>query len=82
MGGKESTFGSPVKHMLARHGLSRHAEPVRLALTLAGAAESRGADGGSSRRSALTSSGLLQVSEMLPEKTAKSPQCWGYAESL
>ena len=45
---------------------------VRLALTLAGAAESRGADGGSSRRSALTSSGLPQVSEMLPEKTAKS----------
>ena len=43
MGGKESTLGSPVKHMFAMHGLSRHAEPVRLALalTLAGAPESR-----------------------------------------
>ena len=45
MGGKESTLGSPVKHMLARHGLSRQAEPVRLvlalALALAGAPESR-----------------------------------------
>ena len=42
MGGKESTLGSPVKHMFAMHGLWRHAEPVRLAvLTLAGAPESR-----------------------------------------
>ena len=41
MGGKGSTLGSPVKHMLARHGLSRHAEPVRLALTLAGTSECR-----------------------------------------
>ena len=31
MGGKESTLGSPVKHMFAMHGLWRQAEPVRLA---------------------------------------------------
>ena len=41
MGGKGSTLGSPVKHMSAGHGLWRQAEPVRLALTLAGAPESR-----------------------------------------
>ena len=45
MGGKESTLGSPVKHMFAMHGLWRQAEPVRLALALAlalaGAPESR-----------------------------------------
>ena len=37
----ESTIRSHVKHMFARHGLSRQAELVRLVLSLAGAPESR-----------------------------------------
>ena len=41
MGGKESTLGSPVKHMFARRSLSRQAELVRLVLSLAGAPETR-----------------------------------------
>ena len=38
---KESTIRSHVKHMFARHGLSRQADLVRLVLSLAGAPESR-----------------------------------------
>ena len=38
----ESTIRSHVKHMFAKHGLSRQAELVRLVLALAGAPESRG----------------------------------------
>ena len=37
----ESTIRSHVKHMFARHGLSRQAELVRLVLSLAGAPETR-----------------------------------------
>ena len=37
----ESTIRSHVKHMFAKHGLSRQAELVRLVLSLAGAPESR-----------------------------------------
>ncbi len=37
----ESTIRSHVKHMFARHGLSRQADLVRLVLSLAGAPESR-----------------------------------------
>ena len=37
----ESTIRSHVKHMFARHGLSRQAELVRLVLSLAGAPEPR-----------------------------------------
>ena len=40
-GRKESTIRSHVKHMFAKHGLSRQAELVRLVLSLAGAPESR-----------------------------------------
>ncbi len=41
MGGKESTIRSHVKHMFAKHGLSRQSELVRLVLSLAGAPEAR-----------------------------------------
>ena len=41
MGRKESTIRSHVKHMLAKHGLSRQAELVRLVLSLANAPVSR-----------------------------------------
>ena len=37
----ESTIRSHVKHMFARHGLSRQADLVRLVLSLAGAPEPR-----------------------------------------
>ncbi len=37
----ESTIRSHVKHMLAKHDLSRQAELVRLVLALGGALESR-----------------------------------------
>ena len=37
----ESTIRSHVKHMFAKHGLSRQADLVRLVLSLAGAPESR-----------------------------------------
>ena len=40
-GRKESTIRSHVKHMFARHGLSRQADLVRLVLSLAGAPETR-----------------------------------------
>ena len=40
-GRKESTIRSHVKHMFARHGLSRQTDLVRLVLSLAGAPESR-----------------------------------------
>ena len=40
-GRKESTIRSHVKHMFARHGLSRQADLMRLVLSLAGAPESR-----------------------------------------
>ena len=40
-GRRESTIRSHVKHMFAKHGLSRQAELVWLVLSLAGAAESR-----------------------------------------
>ena len=39
----ESTIRSHVKHMFARHGLSRQADLVRLVLSLAGAPESAAA---------------------------------------
>ncbi len=41
MGRKESTIRSHVKHMFAKHGLSRQAELVRLVLSLANVPESR-----------------------------------------
>ena len=41
-GRRESTIRSHVKHMFAKHGLSRQAKLVRLVLSLAGAPESRG----------------------------------------
>ena len=41
MGGRESTFRSPVKHMFARHGLSRQVGRVRLAASPAGASATR-----------------------------------------
>ena len=37
----ESTIRSHVKHMFARHGLSRQADLVRLVLSLAGSPEFR-----------------------------------------
>ena len=40
-GREESTIRSHVKHMFAKHGLSRQADLVRLVLSLAGAPESR-----------------------------------------
>ena len=40
-GRKESTIRSHVKHMFAKHGLSRQTELVRLVLSLASAPESR-----------------------------------------
>ena len=40
-GRKESTIRTHVKHIFAKHGLSRQAELVRLVLSLAGAPESR-----------------------------------------
>ena len=40
-GRKESTIRSHVKHMFAKHGLSRQADLVRLVLSLASAPESR-----------------------------------------
>ena len=39
-GRRESTIRSHVKHMFARHGLSRQAELVRLVLSLARSPES------------------------------------------
>ena len=41
MGRGESTIRSHVKHMFAKHGLSRQADLVRLVLALGGAPESR-----------------------------------------
>ena len=41
MGRKESTIRTHVKHMFAKHGLSRQAELVRLVRSLAGAPEAR-----------------------------------------
>ena len=41
IGRKESTIRTHVKHIFAKHGLSRQAELVRLVLSLAGAPESR-----------------------------------------
>ena len=41
MGRAESTIRSHVKHMFAKHGLSRQADLVRLVLALGGAPESR-----------------------------------------
>ena len=41
-GRKESTIRSHVKHMFAKHGLSRQAELVRLVRSLSGAPEARG----------------------------------------
>ena len=41
MGRKESTIRTHVKHIFAKHGLSRQADLVRLVLSLAGAPESR-----------------------------------------
>ena len=41
-GRKESTIRTHVKHMFAKHGLSRQADLVRLVRSLAGARETRG----------------------------------------
>ena len=41
MGRGESTIRSHVKHMFAKHGLSRQADLVRLVLAVGGAPESR-----------------------------------------
>ena len=41
MGRAESTIRSHVKHMFAKHGLSRQADLVRLVLAVGGAPESR-----------------------------------------
>ena len=41
-GRRESTIRSHVKHMLAKHGLSRQADLVRLVLSLVSAPEFRG----------------------------------------
>ena len=56
-GGRESTLGSPVKHMFARHGLSRQRRWYGWYCRWP-ALRSPGAEGASSRGSVLTSSGL------------------------
>ena len=78
-GRKESTIRSRVKHMFARHGLSRQAELVRLVLSLAARSGVLALKVGSAAvRDELVC--LTRSFRDPAKKNAKSTQCWGSAE--
>ena len=87
-GRKESTIRTHVKHMFAKHGLSRQAELVRLVRSLAGSPPTSTLKGGAGREPRAAAGVVRPVpapnssSGRRPEETEKTfdlPQFWGRA---